>query len=570
MSIPSIPGYLQPPAGNFLSNLWDRPDGKFPDSLWPQQLMSTISPEPSGWLAIEDYSYAPEVHGGRSCILVSTKDETKALKGTSWVGNSLGDVGIWDDNSFEDGLTSSEDEVNLEFFVHVRKPSGAALPVVEVSLPFLWYWDAFPVTNGWNYLNRAGKEQPLLRYEVNHDRWRVETRSLEFRQYLAAKNMSALLQVDSVLKRDHEPFDRVDDSYRADWAHFNFHALHERSMGDRPAFSRLVGQYIVSGMQSSRLPRFMERKQDRGFPEFMYGIDPATGVHLKHSCDPDKLGTYFDEDNSRLHYLTPIYFQREVLQPYTSEPSKYEISSSRLSCLDLWSVAISFNSAGLVEVYLGDIGRDLPSDEWNHWLSYNVPPEGKMDEGRFRRDFLAQWASSTDHSGDLRRARAAAMEISAGLLGSPLWKDLSGTIEAEFRSLIAPLNEDPASLGQPILVLTKALVDGIDPKPLKTFLGNAEKGEQSLQLMRRFECALGSSGEVTAILRDLQSFRSKGGVAHLAGSSATQAVRALGIEGLSNVDAFDSIVTRATLCISTLTEMMSSAMEAGPSDKLKS
>lgn len=563
MSIPSIPGYLQSPTGKSLADLWNSPQGKFPTSLWPREILTTISPEPSGWLAVEAHSHSPERHGGRSCILVTPSDDAKALQDTSWLGRSLGGVGIWNDDNFEDGLSLLERDVRAEFFVHARKPSGSALPVVEVSLPFLWYWDAFPVANGWAYLNRAGKEQALLRHELQNDAWMVEVRSLEFRQYLAAKKMSALLQVDTVLKSDNKPFNRIDDSYSSDWAHFDFHVLHDRAMGDKPAFSRLLGQYVISGMQTSRVPRFLERDLDRDYPKFLYAIDPATGIHLKHSCDPDELGTYFDKDNSRLHYLTPIYFQREVLQPYMSEPTKYEISSSRLSCLDLWSVAMSFNSAGLVEVYLGDIGRDIPGDEWGHWLSYNVPPEGKMDEGRFRRDFLNQWANSRDHSGNLRRARTAAASVSADLLGSPLWKQLSGTIEAEFRSLLAPLNEDPASLGQPILILTKALVDGIDPKPLKAFLGDAEKGEQSLQLLRRFEIALGSSGAVTAILRDLQSFRSKGGIAHLAGSSASQAASALGIGDLSNVEAFESVVTRATLCLSTLTEMMSSALEEG-------
>lgn len=561
MSIPSIPGFLESTSDTSLADLWSRPEGNFPSSLWPQESLVTISPDPSGWLEIESHTFTSAKHGGRSCILVTPSNAADALSGTSWIGRDLGNVGVWDDDGFEDGLAREKNGAKVEFFVQVRKPSGATLPIVEVSLPFLWYWDAFPVSNGWAYLNRAGKEQPLVQYEALSESWKVEVRALEFRQYLATKKMSALVQVDTISKSEDVPFERTDADFESDWAHFIFHVLHDRGMGDRPAFSRLLGKYLIAGMRNARVPRFLERDQDYEYPEFVYRVEPATGMHLKHTCDPERLGTYFDPDNSQLHYLTPIYFRREVLQPYTSEPTKYEVSSSRLSCLDLWSVAISFNSAGLVEVYLGDLGRDLPADEWGHWLSYNVSPEGKMDEGRFRRDFLSQWASSKDHCGDLRRARASAAKVSAELLGTPLWKQLSGSIEAEFRSLLAPLNEDPASLGQPILILTKALVDGIDPKPLKSFLNGAEKGEQSLQLLRRFELGLGTSGDVTAILRGLQSFRSKGGIAHLAGSSATQAASALGIQGLSNLEAFDSVVSRATLCLSTLTAAMSAALE---------
>jgi hypothetical protein len=86
-----------------------------------------------------------------------------------------------------------------------------------------------------------------------------------------------------------------------------------------------------------------------------------------------------------------------------------------------------------------------------------------MDEGRFRRDFLNQWAHSKDVVGDLRRAREQAAEVSEKFLGAPIWKPLTREIKAEFASLIGPLTNDPVSLVAPLLVLTKALVDGIDP-----------------------------------------------------------------------------------------------------------
>lgn len=107
-------------------------------------------------------------------------------------------------------------------------------------------------------------------------------------------------------------------------------------------------------------------------------------------------------------------------------------------------------------MYLGDLGRDLPAAEWGHWKSYNVPPQGTMDEGRFRRDFLSQFASSKDPAGDLQRARARAAEVSEALAGSPIWRPLPADARAEFESLVGPLSDAPAALGQALLVLTKA------------------------------------------------------------------------------------------------------------------
>lgn len=459
------------------------------------------------------------------------------------------------------GLPPRSTMSHVEFFVHVRRPSGATMPVVEIGHPFLWYWDAFPIDDGWSYLNRAGRDQDLVRWVATDDSWRVEIRALELRQFLAACGRSAILQLDYVTKVSAEEFDRVDDELATEWVRCSFHALHELAMGDRPAYSRLLGQYVLSGLRNSRVPRWEERRQDRQYPEFIYGVDADTGEPLTHTCDPGKLGTYFDEDGTRLHYLTPAYFKREVLQPYTSEPSRYRVSATRLECLDLWGVDISFNSAGLVEVYLGDLGRDLPSDEWGHWLTYNVPPEGTMDEGRFRRDFLNQIASSANPPGELRRARAEAAEVSERLLGTPLWRPLSGDIQAEFESLVGPLNEDPAALGHPLLVLTKALVDAIDPAPLKSYLDEYEPGEKSLRLLERFVESQDADPDLVGPFRNLYAFRSRGGVAHLAGSGRDSAAQELEIAGLSNLDAFESVVTRMTASLRAIQALMVEALE---------
>lgn len=562
MSVPRIPGFIEQPDGDTLADLWARPDGEFPEELWPEDVLASVSSRPTGWLVVAEHFYSKERHGGAGCVLVAPEDVDRVLEQDTWIGHELGDVGIWNDGRFEAGLVITENDIDMEFFVHARHPSGGNLHVVEISYPFLWYWDAFPIDSGWSYLNRAGLDQDLIRWKVTADSWRVEVRALEFRQFLAACGRSAILQLDYVTKMDAGAFDRVDDDFRTDWATCSFHVLHERSMGARPAFSRVLGQYALSGLRNSRVPRFEERDQDRQYPEFIYAIDAESGEPLTHTCDPDQLGTYFDKDGTRLHYLTPVYFRREVLQPYTAQPSRYRVSATRLQCLDLWGIDISFNSAGLVEVYLGDLGRDLPSDEWGHWLAYNVPPEGTMDEGRFRRDFLAQFASSVDPVGDLRRARADAAEVSERLLGTPLWRPLTGEIQAEFESLVGPLNEDPASLGQPILVLTKALVDAINPAPLKAHLDEYERGEGSLRLLERLVEAHSGTSDLVAPFRNLQAFRSKAGVAHLAGSGRDSAAETLGIAGLSNKDAFEAVVRQLTTSLRAIQELMADAPEA--------
>jgi hypothetical protein len=557
--MPVIPGYLEQSSEGSLADLWPCPG--VPAPLWPVETMRAVRSGPTDWITVAEHYSTDAARSGTRCVLVQAGDESSALAGTTWIGRNLGQVGVCGDETFEDGLAGTDRGLAVEFFAHVRRPSGATTPVSEISYPFLWYWDAFPARDGWKYLDGAGREQDLVRREVQADRWKIEVRALEFRQFLAAYGRSSVLQIDHVPWADLEEFQRVDDEFSNEWAHFSFCAVHDPSrLGGKPAFSRLLGRYVVRGLRNSRVPRFEEWGQDHDYPAFIYGTDSETGQPLSHTSDPEQLGTYFDKDGTRLHYLTPVYFKREVLQPYAAEPGKYALSATRLSCLNLWGVDISFNSAGLVEVYLGDLGEHLPAAEWGHWKSYNVPPRGEMDEGRFRRDFLNQPANSKDPVGDLRRARARAAEVSEKLVGSPVWRPLPADALAEFGSLVGPLSDDPAALGPVLLTLTKALVDGIDPAPLKTFLGSHEPGEQSLSLLGRFSDELGGPPELTSVFRQLQGFRSRGGIAHLAGSGRARATADLGITDLSNWEAFESVVTRLTTSLMALTELMANRL----------
>lgn len=220
-----IPGYIHDTFTNTLADDWPKPAAELPARLWPAQALYSISPDPMGWLTVEEQYFTPNEQGGKGCVLISPENHASALQDTSWIGRTLGNVGVWSDGTFVNGLTSADENLGSEFFVHARRPSGAILPVIEINLPFLWYWDAFPVTDGWSYLNRAGRNQDLIRYQVTDESWKVEVRALELRQFLASSNLSAVVQIDHTLKTDAEEFQRVDDELENDWAHLAFHAL---------------------------------------------------------------------------------------------------------------------------------------------------------------------------------------------------------------------------------------------------------------------------------------------------------------------------------------------------------
>ncbi|MFI6858266.1 hypothetical protein [Streptomyces sp. NPDC050416] len=176
--------------------------------------------------------------------------------------------------------------------------------------------------------------------------------------------------------------------------------------------ARLVGRQIVLPIDAAPVDLARPHTSEPRFLEFTVAVDPNTGECITSTCDPAKVSNYFT-DRGTPHFLTLVYFRREVLNRYTSQPSRYRIENGRLSCLGLWGISIGTNPDGLIEVYLGDLGRDLPAEECDHWLSFNVPPIGGRDEGRFDRDILGRWTNGPPDP--LRRLFAAREHFSTAL-----------------------------------------------------------------------------------------------------------------------------------------------------------
>ncbi len=170
MSIPVIPGFIEGPRGERLSELWARPVGDFPDELWPLGVLESVMPEPTGWLTVCEHFFTDDAHGGRGCVLVSREHGGQAIADAGWIGRGLGQFSIWfdfeDNRGYEAGLAATENDADLEFFVQVRQAVGSSEPIVELSQSFLWCWDAYPVRDGWAYVNGAGRPQELVRTRV--------------------------------------------------------------------------------------------------------------------------------------------------------------------------------------------------------------------------------------------------------------------------------------------------------------------------------------------------------------------------------------------------------------------
>lgn len=168
-----------------------------------------------------------------------------------------------------------------------------------------------------------------------------------------------------------------------------------------------------------------------------------------------------------------------------------------------------------------------------------------MEEGRFRRDFLNQAASSPDPIGDLRRAREKANDAAREKLGGPLWRPLPADLELQYRSLMGPLTDDPSALIGPLLIVAKVFIDGLDSRLLRKVV-TAEKEEKSLSLLKKLLASLGDGEDTSKVLRDLYAMRSRGGVAHLSNSDSRYALAELGIDRVAPISAFERIIRQVS------------------------
>ncbi len=549
MSMPNVPGFTNRPES--LADDWQKPSGEFDAELWPADLLQSMARYPAEWIVVEQYDGSTGSGSTSiSTFLTTMMGWEQASQSHSWSARYLGDY-LFDedperdvDGLYED-LRDEPESAEAQFLVAVRHNHRLYPITVDLSYPLQWFWDALRNGNNWSYLDLAGNEHPLVRTTVTGESYQVEIRALELRRYLERRGLVAVVQYDHVTYADSAAFRSFSEEFANSWASFVWAPAHERIGPGRNSFSRLLGKRVVTGATSGPNPMSLDWDNPAGkeYPQFVYAVDVQSGKQRSFTSDPDSLANYFGKNPDAPHYLTPVYFDARVLNRYRDEPSKYEVTSTRLSCLGLWGISIGESTTGLIEVYLGDLGRDLPWQEWPHWKTHNVVPSGRMAEDRFRRDFLAQWAGAPTSLEAMRDSLSELREASQRVLGWPLIRELDGSNLLEFNSLRLPTTNEARELLIPVLTLAKAFVDAVDERALRAHLELHDTSERSLSLLEKLVASLGGDIELVKPFRTLYKLRSSGGLAHWGGSEVAKTIEKLGLAGMTPSEVVEFLAT---------------------------
>ena len=155
---------------------------------------------------------------------------------------------------------------------------------------------------------------------------KVEIRLKEIREFLAHKEMYLCLQVDSTESADNALEELgVSEEVRSGGEGLLRWRLGYGSFVN--TFSSLRGIRLISPFPQKPMMMFSEEIE---YADFIIGIDDA-GNEIKHTCNPESI----DKGDGGAAYLTPVVFNRSVLDKYIDQPSKYSVDGHGVKCAGL-------------------------------------------------------------------------------------------------------------------------------------------------------------------------------------------------------------------------------------------
>jgi hypothetical protein len=388
---------------------------------------------------------------------------------------------------------------------------------------------------------------------ITDDSVRVATPLL--RRYQAARQLHLALFLDSTLWSETLEGELEWETYEGDVTLKYYRAT---LTGNRP-FSRLFGKRVLSPPPREACG-IWPYEEEREYESFIIGVDEL-GREITHTSDPDKLANYFGKNPDSPHYLTPVFFRREVLNKYYADPDRYTVEDGHVRCAGLWGLRLDNDIPDHVMVFLGDLGRDIPLSEARYWRSFNIPPQERVSETLVKRAFLAEFADPT--SVDLRFARVYAQTNEAWentygwRLFSPLHEDDAHILV----QLHVPAGESQSEFDEQVLYLAKLLVDYLNERGINEALKAPVKGEKGLAKLERLLVERGVSDAASAVrpFANVQGLRSRGS-AHRKGSDFDVSVA---IGELSRREGIRKLMSEA---IDALEDLRALALGAGLED----
>ena len=485
---------------------------------------------------------------GIYCALIPSGQIDKVLNRLSWDlmhGHGLpGAVEYWEDDGKKVGYLRYGETNGIEPLVVDREFHGIREDYLEISEEFRLFHRLYHdrKSNQYVKIDEGGDEQVVAVVEPDH----VKIRLKEIRQFLAIKEMHLSIQFDCREHSEHKlealglvegGDDQLDGLCR--WGlHYG-----DQWLGPQRSFSRLFGKRLIEPLPKSKSGFWGFAEEQKEYVDFVIGLDD-NGEEVEHTCNPDTL----DANSNTPDYLTPVSFQKQVLDKYYQQPSKYKVSDDALWCGTLWMIQIDNHHDDKVCVWLGDLGRDLPHKEQMHWRAHNFVSDTGVSETYFRRQIDVQFTDSRRPEHMFQQRFGELKKTCQERLGWPLLLSLQPDDAYHLQNIRVPANDEQRDFDELVLGLTKILIDSLNEKRLNALIP-PEQGKSPKGSISRLEAALAACGvddasEHLSFLRELQKLRSTGS-AHRKGDSYDKIAREFGVDSQDLRTVFTGILQKA-------------------------
>ena len=481
----------------------------------------------SGWITVSAECLHSALVSDEKLSDALSRYEWDLRKGSNGVSEILSD-GKW---SFcHDGIDV------LEPFVLYRSANYDIGNYVELSQDFrvlLNMHDRYisPTEHCFVVDNENGDWEKVA--EIKGETIRIKLTIL--RKYLALRRMNLLLFFDE-MRFSQQSFQELgltpvmnqivkDDDYIYSYSSLvNCHADGNKSGG------WIMGKCVLRYREKD-YNRDSFDQDDRQYAEFIYDYDDE-GEPMSHSCKKEFLSNYFVANGDNPLEMTPIFFKKEVLDKYYSNPNKYTVSDGAIGYEGSWSLYIDNDHRNYVIVPLVYLGN-LDYSEQLYWKGYNVSPERDMG---FSKTAYTRWMEGNfcDPMFPDLQFKHRFKQFNKKWekqFGWPLFLPLIDEDEHRYKTLHCLTTENNHSdFDEQILSMTKLVVDSLNQKCLLSEIDDSNtevesflkerKVTSSLELkagIDKFQAFIFSKGmkcpDMVNFLRKVQSLRSNS-VAH--------------------------------------------------------
>jgi hypothetical protein len=493
-----------------------------------------------GWISAFKRIESPNSDGCLYCALIENNVIPEALNSSGWdIMLSSGGPGF--SVSYPNGemkaeyYTESHD--SFRRIILYRSFEGRKESYTEICEEFRLIFNLHHdiARNIYCDIDECGDDIEVIKYDTNE----VKIRGSYLKRFSAVRQMSLVLFFELTAHAD-APLS-LDDEFTGENLRYSIYS--GPSYNDQYShFTRTLGKKIIrcGPIESCKISPYEGPKE---YSKFIIGGEIDSQIEF--SCNHNDLSNHFGANPGAPHYLTPVFFKKEVMKKYYGS-EQYTVSDGYLARNGTWGIRIDNNNADYITVYLGDLGRDLPLKEQKYWQSFNILPDGRfMSKTNFQRSIMGIPFDPENPEHKFKQKFNELQRLWFKEYNWHIFLPLSPKDKHFFDGIHSLLSNDQSEFDSQILSIAKTTIDSINVAEIRKNLNSDSADEKSISLLHEFlkKLDIDKSEEYISFLRGVQSIRSSG-VAHRKGSEYEKVTKKLGISSQDLISEFDEILLK--------------------------